>query len=68
MRNKPGPKPEWIKPGMKVDYHEIISGPVTQPNVTVMEGPELLGGHTWVVWLRGISGCVAVAACTPAKG
>lgn len=26
---------------------------------------ELLGGHTPVVWLEGISGCYALDRCTP---
>jgi hypothetical protein len=64
---KPKPKPGWIKVGDVVDYHSIIGGPVTHPGLKVLNGPELLGGHPWVVWLEGHRGCVAVDACTPAE-
>lgn len=29
--------------------------------------PELLSGHTWVIWLHGISGCVALHRVTPTQ-
>jgi hypothetical protein len=54
----------WMQVGIMVDYHSIIGGPVTSTHV-VRSGPELLGGHTWVLRLEGKSGCVACEACTP---
>lgn len=27
--------------------------------------PQLLGGHTWVAWLSGIRGCVALSRVKP---
>ena len=29
--------------------------------------PEKLAGHTWVIWLNGISGCVLLSRCAPDK-
>jgi hypothetical protein len=64
MKSKCGAKPEWIKPGMLVDYHSVIGGPVTQKGMIVIHGPSEMCDH-WVVWLKGKSGCVNVEACTP---
>jgi hypothetical protein len=59
--------PNWIRPGARADYHSVIGGPVTKPGLTVVSDPQLLGGHTWVVWLDGVRGCVAIEAITEAK-
>ena len=66
-RHKLGPKPTWIHTGVEVDYHEIIGGPITKPKMIVNQGPVEMCG-TWVVWLQGNSGCVAVSACTAHVG
>jgi hypothetical protein len=29
--------------------------------------PAKLGGHTWVIWLDGVVGCVALSRCKPTK-
>lgn len=58
------PEPRWLKVGDVVDYHAMIGGPVTQAGMVVRAGPQLLMGHTWVVWLHGKAGCVAVDAVT----
>ena len=50
--------------GDVVNYSSVIGEAPTRFNLTVKTEPELLGGHTWVVWLDGKSGCVATAACT----
>ncbi len=59
--------PAWLVVGTVVDYHSIIGGPVTQPGMVVRHGPQMMCG-SWVVWLTGKAGCVAVDACTLAKG
>jgi hypothetical protein len=59
-------KHAWIKPDAKADYHSIIDGPVTQPNMTVRVEPQIMCG-SWVTWLEGKSGCVACDALTPAE-
>lgn len=58
--------PAWIKPGVRVDYHSIIGGPVTLAGAAVRSGPHRMGDH-WSVWLEGKAGGVDVEACTPAK-
>ena len=62
---KPGKQPTWPKVGDLVDYHSVIGGPVTQAGLIVREPVQLLGGHSWVVWLAGKAGCVFVEALTP---
>lgn len=70
MKRRRKGSPSWLKPGVKVDYHSIIGGPVTAPSLEVVAGPQELGGPggTWCVWLDGKSGCVSVEAVTPAAG
>ena len=53
--------------GDVVNYSSVIGEPPTKFNLTVRTEPELLGGHTWVVWLHGFSGCVATAALSLVK-
>ncbi len=67
MAKKPGLRP-LICIGELVDYHSVIGGPVTEFGRRVLSGPELLGGHTWVVWIEGYRACVAAEACTPHGG
>lgn len=55
--------PAWPSVGDHVDYHSIIGGPVTQHDLVVRSGPQLMG-RSWVVWLTGKAGCVAVEACS----
>lgn len=57
----------WLLPGVLVDYHGIIGGPVTEAGLSVLGKPFILGGHSAVVMLKGRSGCVAVEAVTPAE-
>lgn len=57
----------WVAVGARVDYHSIIGGPITQRDLVVRAGPQWMGG-SWVVWLTGKAGCVAVEACTPVEG
>jgi len=57
---------EWApRVGDIVNYHSVIGKPPTKLGLKVRAGPELLGGHTWVVWLEGHSGCVCVEAVSP---
>lgn len=56
----------WLMPGVVVDYHSIIGGPVTEAGLAVLGKPFILGGHSAVVALKGKSGVVAVEAVTPA--
>jgi len=49
-----------IKEGENVTYRRddgTVTGHVARSN------PSKLGGHTWVVWLSGVSGCVALTRC-----
>jgi hypothetical protein len=61
----PGPKPEWIKPGVRVDFRSLIGGPVTLANTVVTHGPVVMCDH-WSAWIEGQSGSVSCAALTPA--
>jgi hypothetical protein len=63
MKKKLGPKPNWIGHGIRVDYHQIIGGPITQKGLLVQQGPQLVCGQ-WVVWLAELIGHVSVDACT----
>lgn len=56
----------WIKPGVLVDYHGIIDGPVTAPGCHVTHKPYILAGHTAVVMLAERGDVVSVDALTPA--
>ncbi len=58
--------PLWLRPGVTVDYHATVGGPVMERGLMVREGPELLSGHTWVVWLNEKAGAIAADALTPA--
>lgn len=66
MKRRTKKPPAWLKPGVRVDYHSIIGGPVTLANAVVRDGPCLMCDH-WSVWLEGKSGSVAVEAVTRAK-
>ena len=56
-------KPQWPRIGELVNYHSVIGGEATEFNMEVWAGPQLMCG-SWVVWLKGKSGCVAVEALT----
>ena len=58
--------PAWLKPGVRVDYHAMIGGPVTLAGATVRSGPHRMGDH-WSVWLEGKASSVDVEAVTRAK-
>lgn len=51
--------------GDRVDYHSVIGGDVTLENCEVTCEPYEMCG-SWVTFIRGKSGCVAVEALTPA--
>lgn len=61
---KPKEPPAWIKVGVRVDYHEIIGGPVTLANAVICSGPHRMCDH-WSVWLQGMASGVDVEALTP---
>lgn len=58
--------PAWVRPGRLVHFHAIIGGPITEEFHIIQDGPQLLGGHTWVVWLVGKDEFVDVDALSPA--
>lgn len=58
--------PAWVRPGRVVHYHAVIGGPITERFLQIQDGPQLLSGHTWVVWLVGKAGCVSIDAISPA--
>lgn len=60
-------KPNEIKIGLKVDYHNIIGGPVTLSNCTIRTDPHYLPGSGWVIWLHEKSGCVSIEQLTPVE-
>jgi hypothetical protein len=53
---------------VRVHYHPIIGEPHDGKVYTVRAdgGPQLLSGHTWVVWLDGKAGCVCCEAVSEA--
>jgi hypothetical protein len=55
---------EWVKPGVRVDYHAVIGGPVTRAGYVVKATGQLPSG-AWVAWLERKSGCVALEALSP---
>lgn len=57
---------KWIKPGARADYHAVIGGEVTAPSMLITTEPSMMCG-SWVVWLEGKAGCVAVEALTRVK-
>ncbi len=50
--------------GIEVDYR-FHRGAAPKRTRTTTEA-QVLGGHTAVVWLAGVSGCVALSHCEPA--
>lgn len=56
-----------MKPSDRVDYHGIIGGPVTKPNLVVRCDPYIDCAGQEVVFVSGVSGCVSVKALTPAR-
>ncbi len=73
MRRKPMPPPAWLKPGARVDYRSLRSGPVTHANREVLSEPWKLGSGDWIVSIEGVSGGVSVehlalVSPAPAKG
>lgn len=57
-----------VKVGDSVEFHPIIGESEHRIHTTRTKA-EILSGHTAVVWLNGVSGCVALDACVPvAKG
>lgn len=67
------PRPNPAKEVQKWNEANQVGSPVeyrsfkgAEPKRTVTTTPaEVLQGHTAVVWLEGISGCVAISHCTP---
>lgn len=50
--------------GTEVEYHPVIGQP--DHRLTRTRGPAyVLSGHTAVVFVDGVSGCVALDACIP---
>lgn len=67
---KPKPPPPWLHKDMLVHYHPVIGEPHNGKVYRTRTEPELLSGHTWVVWLTEVSGCVcceAVSQVDPEK-
>jgi hypothetical protein len=57
--------PSWLKVDQFVDYHSIIGGPITKYGLKVVYiGKMNSSSKEDVVWVDGISGCVAVKALT----
>jgi hypothetical protein len=53
--------------GTQVEYHPVINNP--QHRVTkTRTGAYVLSGHTAVVFVEGVAGCVALDACVPLLG
>ena len=52
--------------GTLIDYHHVI-GEKSHSTHKTRSKAEVLSGHTAVVWLEGVHGCVALDACEPAK-
>lgn len=55
----------WIRPGARADYHGIINGPVSSPDMEVLEEPYKLGSQL-VTRLKGKAGVVNILALSPA--
>lgn len=55
----------WIRAGELVHYHPVIGEGYDGRIYRVRTNPELLSGHSWVVWLEGKAGCVAIEALSP---
>lgn len=58
---------EWnrhVKVGDEVEYRELLDLDPPQLFTTRSEAA-VLNGHTAVVWLNGILGCVALSHCRP---
>lgn len=51
--------------GRRVKYHHVIGEQAHTVHNTRSEA-QVLSGHTSVVWLDGISGCVCLEACEAA--
>lgn len=51
--------------GTKVKYHHVIDEAAHTVHATRTKA-QVLSGHTAVVWLEGVSGCVCLEACEPA--
>jgi hypothetical protein len=49
--------------GTEVEYR-LHHAAMPKLTTTTTEA-QLLGGHTAVVWVKGVSGCVAISHCTP---
>lgn len=56
--------PDWIGLGLRVDYHALIGGPVTKPDLEITALQRGASGR-WVAWLKGHRGCVACEALSP---
>jgi hypothetical protein len=52
--------------GTLVKYHAVIGSPASVVR-TIKTEAQVLSGHTAVLWLEGMSGCVALEACEPAQ-
>ena len=49
--------------GAEVDYHHVIGEEASTRHKT-RSSAQVLSGHTAVVWLEGVSGCVCLEAIT----
>lgn len=52
-----------IRPGNRVLYSRDDGSMALHSARTT---PQKLGGHTWVIWLTGVSGCIALSRIQPA--
>jgi hypothetical protein len=52
--------------GTRVIYHPVIGEKAGTETVTT-HAAYVLGGHTAVTFVEGVSGCVALDACEPLK-
>lgn len=55
-----------IRKGMKVDFHSIIGGPVTEPDCIITVEPWMMCG-TWVCMINKRQSCVSCDALSLAK-
>lgn len=58
----------WLRDGVKVHYHSVISEKHDGKVYTVASAAPTLVGYSWVVWLAEKTGCVAIEALSPVEG
>lgn len=64
ITNDVSPDQLALRPGDLVTYTRD-NGSVTHHTVRYV--PDMLGGHTMVVWLHGVPGCVALCRVHPRR-